>query len=329
MGYITIDAGTTNTRVRYIEDYKVLSRYEDNIGVKDTAITGKLDKLKASIKNGILTCLKNCGRTLKDVDNIIASGMITSNLGLVEIPHLLAPAGIEDLANSIVIKRFDDIVNKPICFIPGVKNNVKYDLQEELEQIDMMRGEEVECIGVLNLASINENSIFISPGSHTKFVFTNKDKKIVKCITTFTGELLSALSKETVLASSIPKSLITSIDKEYLKKGVDSARRNGFSRACFLVRALDLFTDATGNQLANFIAGAIAYYDIKSIENDFSEEDFNILIGGKKVLRELYKSIFEILGYDKKNIRLLSDYIVENASSIGAIKVIEYYKKGR
>lgn len=324
MNYIIIDAGTTNTRIRLVEDYKIIDTLKYDVGVRDTAITGSLYKLKYSIKTGIEECLKRNYRKLKDIDSIIASGMITSELGLVEIPHLIATVGVEDLARGVVIKEFPDIVGKPIHFIPGVKNEVGGDF--DFSQMDMMRGEEVEAIGLSSLYGQHENVIFISPGSHTKFIFINKGK-IVRCSTTLTGELLYAISKETVLANSIPEELIVSINKEYIKKGMDAAEKNGFSRTCFLVRIMDIFTESNGNELANFMAGAIGYYDIKLIQENLNKDNIKVLIGGKQILRELYSMLLELKGHNTGDFEAIDDNIVEKSSVIGAISIIEKYKE--
>lgn len=325
MNYIIIDAGTTNTRIRYVEDEEIMVSYEYGIGVKDTVVTGSLLKLKKILKEGIEKCLTSCNKDLEKVDKIIASGMITSNLGLTEIQHLEAPIDVETISKAIVVKSFNDIVAKPIYFIPGVKNRVNNESLNGIEHIDMMRGEEVEAIGILDLYMINENVIYISPGSHTKFVFISKDGKIEKCNTTLAGELIWALSRETLLADSIPKELITSIDKEYIEKGINVANKYGFSRACFLVRIMDLFTQATGNQLANFIASSIGYYDIKSIEKDLKNEDIEILIGGKAILRDLYAIVLEFMGYPRDNISILDSNMVDKAGVIGAIRIVEQF----
>lgn len=326
MEYITIDTGTTNSRIKYVKDGEILCGYRDKVGVRDTAISGGLDKLKTSIRKGINHCLKTCSRELGDVDKIIASGMITSNLGLIEIPHLEAPIELEDLALNVVIKKFDDIVDKPIYFIPGVKNKSEGNSIDDLCEIDMMRGEETEAMGAISLENIDSNLLFISPGSHTKFVFLDKDRRIERCSTTLTGELLWALSKETVLANSISSELISKIDKSYINKGIETAKKHGFSKTCFLVRIIDTFTEATSNQLANFITGAISYYDIFSIEEELFRKNPQILIGGSQILRELYGVVFELMGYDMKKVKLLSNDIVEKASTFGAIKIIENYK---
>lgn len=42
--------------------------------------------------------LRKAGLGIGQVDLVLASGMITSNVGLCEVPHLPAPAGLRDLA---------------------------------------------------------------------------------------------------------------------------------------------------------------------------------------------------------------------------------------
>ncbi len=323
MGYITIDTGTTNTRIRYIEDNNILANYKDKIGVRDTAITGSLDKLKTSIRKGIEECLDKSNRNLTDIDKIIAFGMITSNLGLIEIPHLEAPIGLEDIKKNITLKTFKEIVNKPIHFIPGAKNKVEGSPSEDFQLIDMMRGEETESLGALKMSGLEGDAIYISPGSHTKFVFFDNSHRITKCSTTLTGELLWALSKETILASSLSENLISSIEKEYILKGIETVKKYGFSKTCFLVRIMDTFTNATPNQRANFIAGAICYYDIESIKEDLKEKKTKVLIGGKKILRDLYSTIFEIIGYATGLVTTMNDEQEEKASTIGAISIVE------
>lgn len=323
MGYIIIDVGTTNTRIRYIENSKILGEYRNQVGVRNTAIDGSVDKLKDSLKRGIIDTLVKSNRESKDVQKVVAFGMITSNLGLVEIPHLQTPVSLEDLTAGVVKKLFDDIFEKPLYFIPGVKNRVEEVTVDNFDELDIMRGEEVEAFGALEFSKSSQNAIYISPGSHTKFVYIDDEGKIEKCSTTLTGEILWALSKETILASAIPDRLIISIDETFIKKGIDMVKKYGFSKTCFLMRIMELFTNATDNQRANFIAGAICYYDIVSIEEELDKRNPHIIIGGKEILRELYNCIFKIIGYDVKQITLLKNDEVEKISTLGAITVVE------
>lgn len=321
MTYITIDMGTTNTRIRCIKNKTILGEIKENIGVRETAFTGNTDKLKECLKIGIAKCIAISNETKENIDVILASGMITSNLGLLEIPHLEAPVSAKMLKENIKTKQFDDIINKPINFIPGVKNRTSENSEDFLSEIDMMRGEEAEVFGALQFAETNNSVIFISPGSHTKFVYVDKDNNITKCSTTLSGELLWAITKETILANSISSDLITSIDLEFIKKGINSVKTHGFSKTCFLVRIMDVFNKSTSNQLANFLMAALAYNDILSIQGDLKKDSPNILIGGKDILKDLYKAVLEITNYDMNKVNLLSSIEVEKSSAFGAIDI--------
>jgi 2-dehydro-3-deoxygalactonokinase len=318
--YITIDTGTTNTRVRCVEENNILVEYKSNIGVRNSAINGCNEVLKQCIREGIDYCINKLCIKIEDIEKIIASGMITSNVGLIEIPHLGTPVSVNKLRQNIVVKTFNDIVEKPIYFIPGVKNMT--DDSDFFENIDIMRGEETEAFGALELSGLSGDTIYISPGSHTKFVFIDKNKRILECSTTLAGELLWALAKETILAESIPKTLISSIDEEYIVKGIETVKKYGFTKTCFIVRVVDKFTDSSPNQCANFIAGAICYHDILSIKSKLNGKH-NILIGGSKILKELYEKIFELIDYDMNLVFTVRDDDMDMVTSSAGIAIVE------
>ncbi len=321
MKYISIDIGTTNTRVRLIDNDNIIRAYKEQVGVRDTTLTGSKKKIKAVVKKGIEECLINVDR-INEI-KIIASGMCTSNLGLLEIPHLNTPVSVEDLANHMIKETFVDIIDGPIYFVPGVKNNT-----DDVERIDMMRGEEVEAFGALHLLEIEDNVLFVSPGSHTKFVFIN-NREIEKCSTTLTGEILWALANHTILSNSISSEMISSIDEEFILKGINSAKDYGFSKCCFMIRIMDTYANTTSNQRANFLAGAICYYDILSVSDDLKDNELDIIISGPEMLRQLYFCTFKLLGYDDKKIKLMSSEMVDKASSVGGIKILNAYLQNK
>lgn len=67
--------------------------------------------------------------------------MITSDAGLLNVPHITAPAGKTELSESKKGMLFDEIFHLPVTFIPGIKV-----LGENLLDTDVMRGEETEVI---------------------------------------------------------------------------------------------------------------------------------------------------------------------------------------
>ena len=87
---ITIDTGTTNTRVYlFNEKYEAVASAKSEIGVRITAIDGNNNRLKAAIKGCLEDVLKQADITYDDVKQVAASGMITSNVGLTWLPRHL------------------------------------------------------------------------------------------------------------------------------------------------------------------------------------------------------------------------------------------------
>lgn len=146
--FIIIDAGTTNLRVSLLDEaWQPLAQASDEAGVSHTAIDGNNGRLC----NGIRTCVRqvmdSAGITAQDVRLCAAYGMITSDVGLMEIPHLAAPAGPAQFHAGLVTCEFPDLLPFPVTFIPGLKNTTEPVTLDRLCNVDMMRGEETEAIG--------------------------------------------------------------------------------------------------------------------------------------------------------------------------------------
>lgn len=324
MIWLTFDVGTTNLRCFLVQDRKILVQAKRNVGVRITALTGNTDALQKGMKEALQECLVRSGFSMEAIYGVAASGMITSNLGLLEILHLEAPVGIEQLAQGIKTFLFEAICPIPIRFIPGVRNPVNF--QEEvlnLESIDFMRGEETESLGALAMTGITGPLLFISPGSHSKYVWMDDQNRISHSRTTLSGELMWAISKDTILSGSLSENLVESVQEEFLYKGMDSCARYGFTRTCFMVRALHLFTRSNINERANFLYGAILQEEwlaLQSIEDCFSGQ---ILIGGRKILRELCCSALLRKGIKQDQMTTLTEEQAENCTATGAWNIME------
>ncbi|MFR9189595.1 MAG: 2-dehydro-3-deoxygalactonokinase [Anaerotruncus massiliensis (ex Togo et al. 2019)] len=90
----------------------------------------------------------------EQVERVMASGMITADVGLVEVPHVTAPAGWEELSASLAPSLFrTSAAADP--FIPGVKNRVSGVSLETFEAMDIMRGE-VEACALIDRLGVRE-----------------------------------------------------------------------------------------------------------------------------------------------------------------------------
>lgn len=98
MAFVVIDGGTTNTRLFLVEDGKISGKVKRSVGVRDTSLSGDNTKLKRELLSAFEEIKAN---TTLAIEKAIALGMITSPLGLHNVPHVPAPIGAGELAQAI------------------------------------------------------------------------------------------------------------------------------------------------------------------------------------------------------------------------------------
>lgn len=324
MNILTIDTGTTNTRVTAWQDGDVVVMTSCPVGVRDTAITGSTAKLEKALRDTIAGVLFAAGMTESDIGLVLASGMITSNMGLCEIPHVPAPAGIDELAAAVREVRIERVWHAPIAFVPGVRNAVADIGLHNVEAMDMMRGEETEALALVERLALAEPAVIALPGSHSKFVGIDAEGRIDGCVTTLAGELLQVISHETILAGSLPDGFADDIDKEMLLAGAAAARRVGLGRACFSVRILDQFTDRDTNARANFLLGAVLASDILTLKHSSAirmRPDTRFVVSGKPILRDAIALLVDDDDFFTCTLTVVGDDMQSNLAGAGAIAV--------
>ena len=299
---ITIDGGTTNTRVFLWKDGEMLESYKEEVGVRDTAIHGNNNRLKATVKKGIETVIKRKEINYIDIKRIIASGMITSNVGLIELQHVTVPAGAYDLAQASHSVLLEDVCPIPILFIPGIKNFNEDINEENYEAMDIMRGEETESVYLINRYGKGNPMVLMLPGSHAKIVSVDKEGKITGCMTSLSGELLSVITNHTILADALDKKYVDDEHyiKEYVLKGYRNAKKVGLSRACFSARVLNQFITKDPWKIANYLLGAVLWDDIYAMRHTTAvsiSKDTDIIIAGKYSMRQALADIMHDDGY--------------------------------
>lgn len=268
MAYImTIDSGTSNTRVFLLNDENVLKQKSiRNIGVRCTAIDGDNERLKSAIQSCIKEVMEKENISWNDVRAVVASGMLTSSLGLKEVPHLVVPVCLEMEAKALCPVLMDELCPKPIYFVPGIKNYEKIP-EKNPELMDMMRGEETEAFALIDRCFTGEAMILALPGSHFKYVSVNKKKEITGCLTTMAGEILNSLTNDTILADTVKHNFVQKdmYEKRALLHGYQMEKKLGFTQACFLARTESTFLNKTDQESASYLLGVILGSDIQAL----------------------------------------------------------------
>ena len=198
----------------------------------------------------------------------------------------------------------------PCYFIPGVKIQ-----SENIYEIDMLRGEECEFVGIS--AQITPNSVCIMPGSHSKHIFSDERKRISSFQSFLSGEMIYAFSQKTILSKSIDLS-ITNFDGEALLSGYDCVKKYGINRALFQTRIMDKMLGKSPEELYSFFIGAILCEEVQTLADCKKQ----IYICGQRSIRKammfLIKNRLSISAIE------IEDSASELATTRGVIEIFEY-----
>jgi len=303
--YICIDGGTTNTRINLVCDKKLIDSQKFNVGARSSIDNKEL--YRATIRDGITDVLARNGMDKSDIVRILASGMITCEFGLVELPHALAPAGLCELHAAMHEVVLEDISDIPFVFMRGVKI-----APDDLESADMMRGEETELMGLYS-----EEGVYILPGSHSKIIKTDAQGRIVDFTTMLTGEMFGALSQNTILKDAVVLGDFD-VDKDFLMQGYRYCLKNGVNEALFKVRILKNIFKKNPAEIYNFYMGVILCDEVGYV---LAQNPPKIVIGGKKQFKE---SLAVLLGELTGAVVVqIGEAEVDASSSLGMIRIYE------
>ncbi len=304
--YISIDGGTTNTRISLVCDGEIIDTVKFNVGAR----AGIADKtaLPCAVKQGIKEILERNSLSESQIDKILASGMITSDTGLVSLPHLTLPIGIPELKAASFETKLPEISKAPFVFIRGAKTGA-----ESFELADMMRGEETEIMGVAE----SFDAVYMLMGSHTKLIKLDGQGKISSFTTTLTGEFIASLAQGTILKDSFSLNF-DDFDKEMLICGFEYAKANGINEALFKTRILKNLFGKTELEAYSFFLGACLAGEVEAAAKFCADK---IIIGGK---RQLKRAIYELLKASGFNAEMLTDEAVDTSVVKGQIKIYEY-----
>lgn len=323
---LTIDAGTTNTRATIWRDSVPIARAAQRVGSRDTAMSGSRSALQRAVRDTLAQALRQAKADIGELRLLLATGMISSNMGLVEIPHLLAPAGREDLAAGMRACVVPEVCDRPIWFVPGVKNLSEDIGLHNCERMDMMRGEEAEAMALIARLSIRQPAILAIPGSHSKFIHLDARQRIAGCVTTLAGELLHVITHNTLLADALGGSFAAELNREMLSAGAEQASRIGLGRACFMVRTLDQFTVYDHNARANFLLGAVLGADLLTLKNSRAlnmSPGTQFIATGRPLLRAALGCLVAGDEFFSGNVLTVDDAVQADLAGYGAILLAE------
>lgn len=310
MTVLSIDGGTTNTRLVLVRDGEILAAEKCGLGARNAVLDASLSY--ADILTEKLRAFLATTQIMPQL--AVASGMICSEAGLAVTPYIQPPASADKLAEHAVKFTLPQLPEFPLWLVSGMRTLGRTD---DPTETDIMRGEETELLGLCGKVGDVSRAVILLPGSHFKTVFLNADGMAGDFRTSLSGELLRAVAENTILREKLMGVYPKMPDRDRLLAGCTCAAERGVNEALFKVRIRQKFCTDTSEQLFSFLLGAVLCADVERLRKDGRGR--RVLVGGSDPLRFAYAFLLrECAGLAAEEI---PEAISEYAAAYGAEQI--------
>jgi 2-dehydro-3-deoxygalactonokinase len=217
---------------------------------------------------------------------VLASGMITSRQGWVEVPYCPCPAGRQEIAGALL--RHATTRGRTIHFVPGLS------IVGPDGVPDVIRGEETQILGEVGAAP--GRRLLLLPGTHSKWALV-EDGRIVWFATFMTGEVFGVLKEHSILGRLMAGD---AHDAQAFRRGVAYARgaRGGLLKRLFSARTLGLFGQLPAAAIASYLSGVLIGTEVREALDCLEQApaDQEITVIGSSDLTERYLTAIEGAG---------------------------------
>jgi 2-dehydro-3-deoxygalactonokinase len=175
----------------------------------------------------------------------ILCGMVGSNLGWTTAPYADCPAGLADLARSLVAVEAHAAW---VRIVPGLR------CEGIAGAPDVIRGEETQLLGWVaqDPARASGRHVVCHPGTHAKWAII-EDGRVVRFVTAMTGELYAVLSRHSVLKSDAPAD-----DDAAFHEGLAAAGEgDALAARLFTTRARVVGGDRAAESTPSYLSGLL------------------------------------------------------------------------
>jgi len=241
---IAVDWGSTHLRAKLI--------LPDGTVAETAASPEGIRHLGGRDSEGILASLCGAWKQAYPGADVVMSGMIGSREGWREVPYVLAPCSLTDLAVSALTvssAHFGEVT-----ILPGVRLD-----DSAIGTTDVMRGEETQVAGTL--ASLPpEGATLCLPGTHSKWVRC-RSGMIESFRTWLTGEAYERLTRESLISGD--GSPAVSGSRAFFL-GLDQAGgQGGLLHQLFLGRTGMLTGRFGPGEVRSFVSGLLIGHEIR------------------------------------------------------------------
>lgn len=212
----------------------------------------------------------------------LISGMAGSRQGWQEAPYCPCPAGFAELGQHLLW-----LQPGRIALVPGLSCSGA----DALNTPDVMRGEEVQIFGALQLTG-RDSATLVLPGTHSKWVQVHSGR-VMQFQTFMTGEVFALMSQHSILGKTLD--LNGAFDEAIFLQGVDQSQQSGsVLHHLFAVRTLGLFDRLSTAQLPSYLSGLLIGEELRT--QTVNADSGPVILIGSDTLTRRYSLALQQLG---------------------------------
>ena len=309
--FISCDWGTSNFRLRLVETktLKVLSEHRTDVGIKNHFQKFKNQQTEDQHTFFAIYLMEQMNHLDLDKTNdlfVVASGMLSSSIGMKELPYANMPIAFN--GEDLICEAVSMDGESKLLLVSGAKT-----------ENDVMRGEEIQAVGLSNRLPKEERGILLLPGTHSKHITFQKGR--FEDFTTYmTGELFEIISKQSILAASLKPAEWDTSFREIFLRGVGEGVANRQMTSLFSIRANDLIKDIPRKQNYFFLSGLLIGGELAALK----DRNETVYLAATGINNELYKLALErFLPFEQ--IVCFEEGVLEKAVLTGQRKILETY----
>lgn len=238
---VALDWGTSSLRGALLDDQgRVLEEKSSPQGILSVAAGG----FPALFQDQFGGWMKVAGTLC------LIAGMAGSRQGWREAPYCPCPAGLAEVAARLLW-----LEPGRIALVPGFST-------EQDGVPDVMRGEESQVFGALELLGLQEAQLVL-PGTHSKWVQV-RGGRIERFRSFMTGEFYALLRQHSILARTLPAA-DGELDAPAFEQGLAQARASAsLLHAAFSVRTLALFERMPPAAMPSYLSGLVIGEELRT-----------------------------------------------------------------
>jgi 2-dehydro-3-deoxygalactonokinase len=279
--YAAVDWGTSSFRLWLVDRAgQVLAERRSDEGMMAAAKTGF-----AAVLGSHLAAVS----AAPDLPVIIC-GMAGARQGWVEAGYVDTPAPLDAILLGAVTVPGQ---SRDIRILPGIA-------QRDQSAPDVMRGEETQLLGALGSEAAREAMVCM-PGTHSKWAEV-KGGTVTRFATFMTGELFSAISRDTILSHAVAGAEAAE-DRGAFQEAVAAAFKNPALAAnlLFRVRSRQLLFGGAPAAARETISGTLIGIELAAgLATDLPRGSVTLVASGR--LAALYRLAFDSLSVEVHSI---------------------------